>query len=166
MEITSQDEHLKSAMGIIATLQFAEWFIAKIRKPYAITFLLEDYFDVPSHDITKNISNSIARNDFLENMTKVWMDDVESAYGIKGTFDPSNNMKCGRKGCLPHWREFKLKCGKKELVLYPNGGIINEWHYDKYNDQNNITMDTISHLDEIPLYRKNTIMYDAEIRDC
>ena len=166
LEITSQDEHLKSAMGIVATLQFAEWFIAKIGKPYTITFLLEDYFDVPSHDITKNISNSIARNDFLENMTSDWVDDVKSAYGIQGTFDPSNSIKCGRKGYLPHWREFKLRCGKKELILYPNGGIINEWHYDRYNDQNNITMDTISHLDEIPLYRKNPIMYDAEIRDC
>lgn len=162
LEIISQDEHLKSAMGIVTTLQFAEWFIAKTHKSYSIKFLLEDYFDAPSHDITKNISDSIKRNAFLEDMTIDWMADVESAQGLKGSLD----IACGRKGSLPHWREFKLKCGKKELILYPNGGLINEWHYDRYNDPVGITFDTISHQDAIPLYRKNDIMYDAEIKDC
>ena len=164
--IVSQDEHLKSAMGIVTTLQFAEWFIGKIRKPFSITFLLEDYYDSPSHDITKNIADSIRRNAFLEDKTQDWISDVEASFGVKGSFDSTSNIKCGRKGTLPHWREFKLRCGNKELVLYPNGGIINEWHYDRYEDSIGITMDTISSLDEIPLYRKNTIMYDAEIRDC
>ena len=95
-------------------------------------------------------------------MTTDWMADVESTHALKGSFV----IVCGRKGSLPHWREFKLKCGKKELILYPNGGLINEWHYDRYNDPVGITFDTISHQDNIPLYRKNDIMYDAEIKDC
>lgn len=166
LEITSMDEHLKSAMGIVTTLQFAEWFIAKINKPYSITFLLEEYNDYASHDIVKNIENHRKRNEFLEGMTTDWVDYVNSKYRVQGSFRPSSDIKCGLKGTLPHWREFKLKCGNKALILYPNGGLINEWHFDRYNDTVGLTIDNISHLDDIPLYRKSVIMYDAEIKDC
>ena len=162
LEIVCQDEHLKSAMGIVTTLQFTEWFVKELKKPFILTFKLEDYLDAPSHDITKNISDSIKRNIFLDDMTSEWLNDVQVNQGLKGT----HNIVCGRKGTLPHWREFKLKCGKKELILYPNGGIINEWHFDKFLDTAGINMDNISHQDNIPLYRRNEIMYDAEIKDC
>jgi len=166
LTITSQDEHLKSAMGIVTTLQFAEWFITKIRRPFTISFLLEDYYDIASHDITKNIENSTKRNAFLEDMTNTWMDHVDQVHGIQGTFTPASNLLCSRKGTLPHWREFRLKYGRKELILYPNGGLINEWYFDRFRDLVGITMDNITPEDDLPLYRRNTIMYDVEIKDC
>ena len=85
---------------------------------------------------------------------------MDGAFGLKG----KQKIACYRKGTLPHWREIKFKCGEKELILYPNGGLINEWYYDRFNDTVGITMDTISSEDEIPLYRRNSIMYDIEIR--
>lgn len=162
LEVISMDEHLKTAVGIVTTLQFAEWFITKINKPYSLTFLVEDYSDALSHDIAKNMPDSIFRNDFLSDMSQKWVDDIESSSGLKGKF----SINCSNRGSLPHWREFKLKCGNKELILYPNGGIINEWFFDRLNDTAGLTMDTISHLDKIPLVRRKDVMYDAEIKDC
>lgn len=160
IEITSQDEHLKFPISIVTTLQFFEWFLKKIQKPFSVEFLVEDYVDKLSHDIAKNIDDSTKRNDFLEGITDGWLSDMDGAFGLKGT----QKIACYRKGTLPHWREIKFKCGKKELILYPNGGLINEWYYDRFNDSVGITMDTISSEDEIPLYRRNSIMYDIEIR--
>ena len=162
LEIIYQDEHLKSAMGIVTTLQFAEWFIAKIGKPFSITFLLEEYYDKPTLDITRNMANHNERDTFLEDMLDRWENDINTNFGINGT----HKLVTGTPGSLPHWREFKLVCGKKELILYPNGGIINEWHYDRYNDSTILMKNTISYSNVIPLYRKNNIMYDAEIKDC
>jgi hypothetical protein len=124
--------------------------------------LVEDYSDALSHDIAKNMPDSIFRNDFLSDMAQKWVDDIESSSGLKGKF----SINCSNRGSLPHWREFKLKCGNKELILYPNGGIINEWFFDRLNDTAGLTMDTISHLDKIPLVRRKDVMYDAEIKDC
>jgi hypothetical protein len=37
---------------------------------------------------------------------------------------------------LPHWRDLKFSCAGKELIIYPNGGILNGWKmaegYDGY----------------------------------
>lgn len=160
LEITSQDEHLKSRISIVTTLQFLEWFLKKIQKPFSVEFLVEEYVDKFSYDISKNITNSMIRNEFLEEITDDWLSDIERAFDLKGT----QKISCERKGTLPHWREIKFKCGNKELVIYPNGGLINEWYYDRLNDHDGITMDTISPEVDIPLYRRNPIMYDIEIR--
>jgi hypothetical protein len=160
LEITSQDEHLKSAIAIITTLQFIEWFLEKIKKPFSVEFLVEEYTDKFSRDIAKNMEDHMKRNEFLENKANEWLADMQGYYELEGT----QKIACYRKGTLPHWREIKFKCGPKELVLYPNGGLINEWYYDKYNDPAGLSMDTISSEDEIPLYRRNPIMYDIEIR--
>lgn len=162
LEITSQDEHLKTAVGIVTTLQFAEWFIAQINKPYTITFKMEQYTDALSHDIAKNMPDSICRDDFLNGMADKWIRDLDEKNHIKGKLQTISSSR----GSLPHWREFRLKCGNKELILYPNGGIINEWFYDRMNDASGLSMDTISHLDDIPLFRRKDVMYDAEIKDC
>lgn len=162
LEIVCQDEHLKPAMAIVTTLQFAEWFIARINKPYTLKFVVENYFDLASSDISKNIENSAKRNDFLDDMSNEWIKHIENDLHIKGEF----KIDCEKKGALPHWREFKLRCDHKELILYPNGGLINEWFFDKLNDAVGITMDNISYLDDIPLFRKNPIKYDVEIKDC
>lgn len=160
LEITSQDEHLKSPMGIIATLQFFEWFLVKIKKDFSVDFQLEDYVDKYSHDIAKNIGDSEERNYFLEAVTADWLDDMKDAHRLTGT----QTISCHKKGYLPHWREIRFKCGTKELILYPNGGLINEWHYDMYKDTVGLTYDTVTTEDEIPLYRRNPIMYDVEIK--
>lgn len=160
LEITSQDEHLKSAIAIVTTLQFFESFIKKIGKNFSVEFLVEEYYDKFSHDISKNIEDHVRRNEFLEDITDEWLSDMDGAYGLKG----KQKISCTRKGTLPHWREVRFRCGTKELVFYPNGGLINEWYYDKFNDTVGITMDTISSEDEIPLYRRNPVMYDVEIK--
>ena len=161
LRITSQDEHLKSAMGIITSLQFAEFFIAKIRKDFSLEFLVERYYDADTYDITKNMGSSDKRDHYLKKHSQDWISDCEAAYNVTGEV----TVTCCRRKSLPHWREFKFSCGGKELVFYPNGGLINEWHYDHDHDTENISMDTLTHETAIPLYRFAEIMYDVEIRD-
>lgn len=161
LKITSQDEHLKSPMGIITSLQFAEFFIRKIHKDFTFNFLVEKYYDKDTYDITKNMGSSDKRNEYLQKHAEKWKEDCEAAYDINGNV----TISCVRKKALPHWREFKLSYGGKELVFYPNGGLINEWHYDRDNDTDSISMETLTHETEIPLYRLAEIMYDVEIKD-
>ena len=96
-------------------------------------------------------------------MTEEWVKDVNASFSCNCIGNPI--FTCEASGKLPHWRELAIRCGKKSLVLYPNGGLINGWYYDWRTDNNSITMDNISISDKIPLIRYMTIMYDAEILD-
>lgn len=163
IEFIYMDEHLKSATGIVTTLQFIEHIIKDLNRDYKLEFKVEEYTDKPTRTIGKNIGGHEARNKFLKGMTEEWIKDVDAAYSCNCIGNPV--FTCEASGKFPHWRELAIRCGNKSLVLYPNGGLINGWYYDWRSDNNSITMDNISNSDEIPLIRHMTIMYDAEIMD-
>lgn len=161
LEVISCDEHMKSPMGIVMSLAFARYFIQKIGKPFSIDYMVERYSGDHCRDIAFNLDDSDMRDKFLQDSIDKWCDDIKSKLHLCG----SGTVSCGRPRSLPHWRELCLRCGNKELVIYPNGGLANGWFYDKQAETVILTPDTVSYENDIPLYRKQDIMYDVEIID-
>ena len=65
LTVKYQDEHLKSPLGMVVTLQFIEHFVRKINKPFTLKFINEEYTENGNrYDIDSNIDNDYDRNDF------------------------------------------------------------------------------------------------------
>ena len=162
LTVKYQDEHLKSPLGMVVTLQFIEHFVRKINKPFTLKFINEEYTENGNrYDIDSNIDNDYDRNDLLRDLSNEWKLKLEES----GVDCQSIVIDTKRKRSLPHWRVISFCCGDKELNIYPNGGIINEWFLDKYHrDHQDISVDDLSVTDNIRLYRKKEIMYDVEIK--
>lgn len=164
MKITYQDQHLKSAYGMITTLQFIKKIIELSQKQnrFQLTFQNEEYYE---------------RNGCNTNPFKAFVDDIERNEALKDyscsliqdlmdVDDPENFLKIetSDEKVLPHWRELIIECGEKKMSIYPNGGFINEWFFD--SQAPNIkyyTVENISINDKIALYRRNLIKYDVKI---
>lgn len=158
LEITYQDKYLKSPIAIATTLQLIERIVTKIDKSFKVKFLLEEFVSYESTIIHKDLVNHMSRDEYIDDMMNDMYDNISP---IGSHISISN-----RQGVLPHWRECRFKCGNKELVLYPNGGFINEWYYDALSGAQGLTKDNLQVDTAIPLYRKKPIMYDAELKDC
>ena len=156
-DTTYQDKYLKSPAAIVTTLQLIEKIVSKTEKQFAVRFSLEEYVSYESTIIHKDVVNHMKRDEYIDDM----MNDMYDKLSQSGKHSSISN----RQGVLPHWRECRFKCGSKELVLYPNGGFINEWYYDALSGAG-LTKDNLQLHTPIPLYRKKPIMYDAELKDC
>ena len=163
LTVKYQDEHLKSPLGMVVTLQLIEYFIKKFNKPFTLKFINEEYTEnFNRYDIDSNIDNDYDRNDLLRVLSDEWKIKLKES----GVDCQSIGIDTRRRRDLPHWRVLSFSCGGKELNIYPNGGIINEWFLDKYHrNYQNISVDDLSVTDNIRLYRKKEIMYDVEIKD-
>lgn len=165
LEIVYQDEHLKSVLGMVTTLQFIDHFINLFNnmsndRLFHLTFRTEEYYEGrPCYNISNNFQNDVDRNEKLYELTDEWLttkldkDDVSDSRKIETLPDKS----------LPHWRELRLSCAGKSLVIYPNGGIINEWFLAGNKANRIYRLDDTTVNDSIPLYRKKVIKYDAEV---
>lgn len=160
ISIVYQDEHLKSVIGFVTTLQFIEQLTMLIGKKFKIEFKNEEYWESGvCKGIASNIGNSDLRNEMLNDMLKDWIS--QNTYCINAECTTTVSKE------LPHWRVLEVVCGDKCLAIYPNGGFVNEWFFDtveaknqhKYYDINNTTSAT-----NIPLFRRKEIMYDVEIK--
>ena len=163
LTISYQDEHLKSIMGMILTLQTVEHFVKQIDKDFTIEFKLETYRDDKgkSDSITANMPSSDVRDSKLKLLTTDWLKNLSYNDDIKGDLVP---IQPGDKRSLTHWRELSIICGKKKLCIYPDGGFINEWNISSNNerfDANYITPDV-----NINIYRNKEIKFDITIEDC
>lgn len=158
LEIIYQDKYLKSPIAIATTLQLIEKVVTKVDKQFKVNFSLEEFVSYESTIIHKDIVNHMKRDEYIDDM----MNDMYDNISQQGSHGSTSN----KSGILPHWRECRFKCGNKELVLYPNGGFINEWYYDALAGGYGITKDNLQYDTPIPLYRKKPIMYDAELKDC
>ena len=163
VKVTYQDEHLKSPIAMITTLQFIEYFMKKINNSFTLEFVNEIY-DEPArgNTIFNNITDDIERNDVLRDISDEWKEiinrDGMSCLDIKITTEAARS--------LPHWRSLIFECEGKALCLYPNGGIINEWFEDRARTNGKrYSIDEITTEEKIPLKRTKEIMYDAEIQD-
>jgi hypothetical protein len=157
--ITYQDEHLKSVLSMVVTMQFVEYFVKAFGRSYSIKFINEIYTESKeSKTVSANIENDIDRNEILRDLAGKWIGDIAIKGGLL-LIDTRNART------LPHWRELKFECAGKALILYPNGGIINEWFLDGRNATKQYGNENTNTSDNIPLYRKKEIMYDAEIKD-
>ena len=163
MFVKYQDEHLKSPVAMITTLQFIEHFIRKAGNPFTIEFINEQY-DEPLRGTTifNNLTNDYDRNDELRRISDEWKDVVDgdglTCKNIQIATLPSRS--------LPHWRSLRFECAGLALCLYPNGGIINEWYEDRSRTNGKYySVDDVTTEEHIPLKRTKDIMYDAEIEE-
>ena len=160
IHVVYQDQYLRSHIGMITTLQFIDYFIGQTGCPFLLKFETEQYSD---NSYCRNISTPYsdygARDRVLNKLAESWIEQ-------KG-YDANVIVESRIPNALPHWRELSFLCGDKKLILYPNGGIINEWFLDierakrmnKYFRPDNTMVS-----DPIPLKKKIDIMYDVEVK--
>ncbi|MDR1847582.1 MAG: DEAD/DEAH box helicase [Bacteroidales bacterium] len=163
LRVVYQDEHLKSILGMVVTLQFIEHFVKKFRLPFTLRFVNEDYWENRKCDnIFSNIENDADRNEYIRLLSEPWIESLSVEQNLSGKLLPIDTKP---QRSLPHWRELRFECAGKALVLYPNGGIINEWFLDTNSAQRRYNMDDTTTAEDILLYRNKEIMYDAEIKN-
>lgn len=166
--ISYQDEHLKSGIGVVATLQFISYFIKKINKDFELTFRLEAYDYEPFSISYPTFDRQLIegdRNSILERLIEEFLDLLDNEDKLKGSY----NIDVGERKSLPHWRVLSFQCGQKILRFYPDGGIINEWFFDRENSRRLtrkfFEYDNLSVKDNICIKRRNDILYYVELVD-
>lgn len=162
LTVSYQDEHLKSIMGMILTLQTVEHIVKQIDKNFTIEFNLETYRDDKgkTDSITANLPSAEIRDAKLKLLTTDWLKNLSYNEDIKGELIP---IVSGDRRSLTHWRVLSIACGSKKLCIYPDGGFINEWNISSHNerfDANYITPDV-----NINLYRNKEIKFDIAIEE-
>lgn len=163
-----KDEHLKSVLGMVISMQTIEYFARLIGKDFEVSFLMEKYFDNSNRrGIMANIATNTDRDDKLEELCRAWLDKLDQEAGIYGT---CSEIKSVEARSLTHWRELSITCGGKKLVIYPDGGFANGWHIAsnnshavsyKYYDENNTTTD-----DNITIKLNQDIKFDVNVENC
>ena len=164
LKITYQDEHLKSIMGIIITLQTIAHIIKQIGIDYSIEYKVEWYKcdNGNAESISANQPSAVQRDNWLNSMTSAWIDDLSHECQITGTLIPVQSLE---KRSLTHWRELSIQCGNKKLSIYPDGGFINEWNIARQPNGERFETSTITHDTNIYLYRINDIKIDVCLED-
>ena len=164
LTISYQDEHLKSVMGMLLTIQTIDYFVKQIGSNFSMEYKVEIYKDSKGNaeSFTNNQPSDELRDTWLKNLTEAWLDDLKHENEINGKLCP---VVSGEKRSLTHWRELTIKCGNKKLSIYPDGGFINEWNIGRqpngeFYDTSTITYDTPVHL-----YRNKEIKFDIELLD-
>ena len=167
VEITYTDEHFKSIVGMITTMHFIDVLLDKMgrKENFHITFINEKYYTASSevYQPWLNIEKWERRNELLKKLANDW---IENQYKKKEDEAEKmwENISQNEK-TLPHWRILTIKCGNKQMNIYPHGGIINEWQVDRRSTpQRKYTMNDTTKK-SIPLVRINPIMYIIEIVD-
>lgn len=163
IDIIIQDEHLKSVLGMVATLQFVDYFIKKTgRTDFHLSIKNEIYGPVKqTNGITANLLDDYERDGVFTSLIKKWLDttwNVTDETKQESMFD----ILSGQPQSLPHWREVSFSCGDHKLIFYPDGGVINEWSLDTTRTTRFYGIANTSTNDDIPVYRKQVIKYGAK----
>lgn len=163
VKVTYQDEHLKSPIAMITTLQLIEYFMKKTNNQFVLEFVNEIYDENPrGNTIFHNITNDMDRNDVLRDISDEWKETINR----DGMDCTEIKITTHIARTLPHWRSLTFECNGKALCLYPNGGIINEWFEDRAKTNGKrYSVDDITTKEHVPLKRTKEIMYDAEIQE-
>lgn len=159
LNVSYQDEHLKSYLGMVVTLQFIKSIIAPVNRAFTLKFIVEQYFEngVKS-GICSNYNEYGVRDKILEKLSNKWIQDNE--------FNATADVETCFPKDLPHWRVLKINCGEETLEIYPNGGIINEWFLNikearkknKFYRENNTDVE-----EQIPIHKTKDILYDIKL---
>lgn len=159
LKVSYQDEHLKSYLGMVVTLQFIKSFIEPIKRNFTLDFILEQYFENSyKSGIAVNYSEYGVRDKKLDKLAAEWVEEN----GYSATVDIDTKFPKD----LPHWRVLKINCGDETLEIYPNGGIINEWFIDA-DEARKLSKffreDNTSVGESIPIQKSKDVMYDIKL---
>jgi hypothetical protein len=164
MSITYQDEHLKSVMGMVLTLQTIAHFVKQAGNPFELEFLLERYEGTENKtNICMNLTGYVQRDAMLNELTIGWLNELDGQH-IQGELTPIQSKE---KNALTHWRELSIACAGLRLSIYPDGGFVNGWNMLKdwtintkrYDLSNTDTSDVIT------LKRCKDIKYDVTVEN-
>lgn len=171
-----QDEHMKSILAIVLTLQTTGYFLKKMGNESTMEFLVEQYSsntdnwksitaNLPASDsIEGRYERKVGRDEWLRDLTDRWSDDMSSFDAIAIDVAP---IVPQQRRSLTHWRELSFECAGKRLSIYPDGGLMNGWFI--YNDPARRTrydIHTITHDTVINIARTQDIKFDVVIEDC
>lgn len=134
IKIKYQDEHMKSVLSIIVSLQIIEHFIKKIGLDFSIEFLVERYdSDYGRKDgLTTNQPSDAERDKWIEILTNQLISNINYSDDINGSLIPVVSVP---KRALTHWRVLSIECAGKKLSIYPDGGFMNGWYLYNAPDQ-------------------------------
>lgn len=175
VKVEYQDEHMKSIMSIILTLQTVGYFITQCGNEFTLEFKLERYdtdngkwdsitANLPS-SFTKNepYGKKVGRDEWLENLSKRWCQDMDNDHSLRGTIIPIVSQP---RNSLTHWRVLSFECAGKRLSIYPDGGFMNGWSiYNTPGEFHRYDTASITHDTEIELSRNQDIKFDVIIED-
>ena len=163
LEIVYQDEHMKSGHGILVAMQFIRSVIELAGKcnNFSLKFLNEQFYDFKGTDSYpfKGMSGHAIRNMVIDRLAS----EMYTAIGADLNVCPLD-VDSRPFNDLTHWRVLTIKCGRKQVSIYPNGGFVNEWIFDKqthykfYDNNDDLCID-----DMMPLFRRKEIKYEIII---
>lgn len=165
VRIIYQDEHLKSVLGIVLTLQTIGYLVKQIGQNFNLEFLVEKYEgNHCKRSITANLKNHGERDEYLRMLTEGWLIDMDNEYGICGRLIP---VKPHERNTLTHWRVLSLECAGKRLSIYPDGGFANGWSVlnDRTVNTKHFMLDNTDTRDNIALRRNKEIKFDVTLED-
>lgn len=148
IKIRYQDEHLKSKLGIIITLQLIK-SLADFLECDIDDLIIEneEYEDFKGREdnLYVNLPNSEIRDDL-----------ISSLWNLAG-------IEYNEKGQMPHWRVLEVECNGKKLLIYPNGGFANGWFIKRtpgvYYSFESTDLNT-----NINLENREELMFDIELK--
>ena len=148
LKIRYQDEHLKSKLGIIITLQLIKSLAAYLE--CGIDDLIienEEYEDFKGREdnLYVNLPNSEIRDELISSL---W-----DAVGIE----------YNERGQMPHWRVLQIECNGHKLDIYPNGGFANGWFIRKAQGTY-YRFDNTDLNSNINLENREELMFDIELK--
>ena len=161
LELTYQDKHLKSRLGVILVLSVMAYFIRLCNRPFKLKFLLEEFYtDARGKSIVGNMSSNQERDEFLKEKLRDLLYFLGTEMNLSGTAEEKISQS---KGVLPHWRELTLRCGDRILRIIPDGGFMNGWHLNDKPYLWNNRLDEISFLTSVPLIRTDEIQFVVKL---
>lgn len=151
INVTYTDKYINSPLAVVTALQFIYKVLGKINNKRSIE--INTIFSRPSNNI--EILNGFEDEENLRNYLKKIMKNESTI-----------NIMAGRY--LPHYRELKLTCAGKTLVISPDGGFLNGWYLDTRRAENIVyTVEDLT-LDDNNIYLYQTshdIKYTLELQD-
>lgn len=161
IRIKCQDEHIKTVFAMVMNIQFIEYFAHFFEREFSVEFIVEEYTasgDNP--DFFKQLTQS-NRDTRLSKLLEEWEDSTDDCTSVSVTVKPPK--------ALPHWREIKFEICHADgrsggaLVFYPNGGVHNEWYWERNREPQQIWYgynDTELFTNDIPIHNSQQVMYD------
>lgn len=163
--VTYQDEHLKSILGMVLTLQTISYFLRKAQNEFTLEFKVEKYFaeNGKSNSVVANLPTSQERDAWLRKLAEDTLDTLDIENGIIGELLP---ISSSQKRSLTHWRVLSLECAGKRLSIYPDGGFMNGWMiYNGPGARRYYDETSISHKTDVDICRNQDIKFDVTIEE-